>query len=342
MKKLFIISAAAVLAIVSCTKVEDRYVGAPESREIAFNAIAKPITRAATTAAIADAVYPDNLAMQVSAYSFPSPASTWSAGSYFEKTEFTGTNATSWKGTPARYWPLTDAYVSFLAVAGVDATDVTMNTPYGSTASVVYDADSFTAQTDLMYSGKQEHVAKEGNALTYPDDADMVFQHALAWLQFKVRVPEGASYGTAIAVTKIVINGANKTGTFTITNTGYDTVGDPTPTGSWGSFAAVATDYDVPSSSKATLSNSGFEDCGAALLVPKASPATSFEKFTIYYTINGQAFTFDYTPASLVLAQDTKYVYNITFTLTEIEIDPTVDPWTNADAVAIAVPTPAA
>lgn len=339
MKRTIILITAAALALVGCAKVEDTYVGGP--KEIAFKAIAQPVTRAATTPAIADATYPDNLVMQVAAYSFPKTSS-WVAGGYFDKTPFDGTNATSWKGTPARYWPLSDAYVSFLAVAGVDAADVTsMGDPYASAATVVYDADSFTAQTDLMYAGKQEEVTKAGNVLTYPDDADMVFKHALAWLQFNVRVPEGAGYGAAIAVTKIVINGANKTGTFAITNTGYDTVGDPTPTGAWGGFAAGA-DYDVPSSAKATLSNTAFESCGAALLVPKPSPATSFTKFTIYYTINGQAFTFDYTPASLVLAQDTKYVYNITFTLTEIEIDPTVNTWTAADAVAIAVPTPAA
>lgn len=340
-KYLFLVSVAA-LTFSSCSDQTTEFVGEQQAREISFAPVAKPVTRTETTAAIADAVYPDNLVMQVAAYAFPKTSSTWTAGGYFDKTPFDGTNATSWKGTPARYWPLSDAYVSFLAVAGVDAADVSFTaSTFASGATATYDADSFTAQTDLMYAGKQEEVTKTGNSLGFPDDVDMEFKHALAWLQFNVRVPAGAGYGSAIAVTKIVINDANKTGTFTITNTGYDTAGDPTPSGTWGSFAAAA-DYDVPSSAKATLSNSAFEACGAALLVPKASPATSFAKFTIYYTIDGKAYTFDYTPASLVLAQATKYVYNITFTLTEIEIDPVVTPWTNAAETPIAVPTPAA
>ena len=334
MKKIVLILSVAALALASCVKTSDVYTGSPDSRQISFSPLAQP----ATKAAVDGTEYPDNLVMQVAAYSFPK-TSTWTAGGYFDKTPFDGTNSTSWKGTPGRYWPLSDAYVSFLAVAGVEGTDVTFNSgTFASGATVVYDADSFVAQADLMFSGKQEEVVKNGNALTFPDDVDMTFHHALSWIQFNVKVADGATYGNQIAITKIVINGANKTGTFTIANTGYDSVGDPTPAGTWGSFGD-ASDYDVPSSSKASLSNSAFEACGSALLVPKASPATSFTKFTIYYTLNGAPYTFDYTPASLVLAQDTKYIYNITFTLTEIEIDPVVDNWTSGDAIPVAIPT---
>lgn len=341
MKKYLLLASVAALAFTSCSDQSTEFVGAPEAREISFAPLVKPTTRTATTPAISDGTYPDNLAMQVAAFSFPI-TSTWTAGGYFDKTEFDGTNATNWKGNPHRYWPLTDAYVSFLAVAGVEAADVTFNaSTFASGAAVTYDADSFTAQTDLIYAGKQESVTKSGNVLTYPDDVDMVFIHALAWLQFNVRVPEGATYGNQIAVNSIVINDANKTGTFTITNTGYDTSGDPTPSGVWGSYAAAA-DYSVPSSSKATLSNSGFESCGAALLVPKLSPATSFTSFTINYTIDGKAYSFVYTPASTAIAQATKYIYNITFTLTEIEIDPTVTTWSDGGTTPVAIPTPGA
>lgn len=342
MKKGLFLLATAALVLAGCnndvTLDENTALANGNQKEIGF----KTLTKTPKRAAIDGAVYPDNQVMQVAAYSFPKTSS-WAAGGYFDKTPFNGTNATSWKGTPARYWPLTDAYVSFLAVTGVDAEDITFDaSTFASGATVVYDAASFTAQGDLMYSGKQEEVQKSGNTLTYPDDVDMAFQHALAWLQFKVRIPNGAAYTTAIDVTSIVVNGAYQTGTFTITNTGYETVGDPTPTGSWGSFGDAAATTVPNSEYTAALPNDGtYADCGSVLLVPKASPATSFTSFTINYTIDGKAYSFEYTPASLVLAQATKYVYNITFTLTEIEIDPVVTDWTNGGSTDIAIPTPA-
>ena len=341
MKKHLYLFAAAAIALASCssddTIAENGAVGSQQ--EIAFSPVAQKATRAAsaTTPAVADATYPDELTMQVAAYAMPI-SSSWAAGGYFDKTPFNGTNATSWKGTPARYWPLSDAYVTFLAVAGVEAGDVSFAaSTYASGATVTYDSDSFTAQTDLMYSGKQEAVTKSGNALVFPDDVDMTFKHALAWLQFNVRAASG-DYDEKFAITKIVINGANETGTFTITNTDYNTAAtDPTPTGVWSSFSDAA-DYDVPSSTIAEGElTTAYQACGKALLVPKPA-AASFTKFTIYYTLDGKAFTFDYTPETTTLAQATKYVYNITFTLHEIEIDPVVTEWTDGGSEYIDVP----
>lgn len=335
MKKLLF--SVAVLAFCACSsdEVVSENTAANQPKEISFSPLTKPNTRAA----IDGATYPDNQVMQVAAFSMPI-SSSWAVGGYFDKTPFNGTNATSWNGDPARYWPLTDAYVSFLAVTGVDAEDITFNaSTFASGATAVYDAASFTAQGDLMYSGKQEQVTKSGNTLTYPDDVDMTFKHALAWLQFKVRVPSGATYTDVIDVTSIVVNGAYQTGTFTITNTGYDTAGDPTPTGTWGSFGS-ATATTVPNSSyAAALPNNGtYADCGNVLLVPQASPTVSFTSFTINFTMNGKAYSFDYTPTSTALAQATKYVYNITFTLNEIIIDPEVTTWTDGGSKDIAIP----
>lgn len=341
-KNLFLISVAA-LAFVACTNETTEYVGdtSPASREIAISPLAQPTTRTLTdhqTAAIGNTVYPDNLPMQVAAYAMPITSS-WAAGGYFDKTEFTGTSATNWAGTPKRYWPLTDAYVSFLAVAGVDAADVTsMGSPYASAATVLYDAEAFANQTDLMYSGKQEQVIQAGNALSFPDDVDMTFQHALAWLQFNVGVPSGATYGDVIDVTSIVVNGAYQTGTYTITNTGYNTAGDPTPTGVWGSFGA-ATATTVPGSAySSTLPAGSFAACGNVLLVPQADPTASFTSFTINYQMNGKDYAFTYTPATTVLAQDTKYIYNIKFTLTEILIDPVVEEWADGSTTVVDIP----
>ena len=339
MKKLFLFSVAA-LAFCACSSDEtvSENTAANQPKEISFSPLTKPNTRAA----IADATYPDNQVMQVAAYSFPKTSS-WAAGGYFDKTPFNGTNATNWTGTPKRYWPLSDAYVSFLAVTGIDAEDISFAaSTFASGATAVYDAASFSAQGDLMYSGKQAEVTKAGNTLTYPGAVAMTFKHALAWLQFKIRVPSTATYTDVIDVNSIVVNGAYQTGTFTITNTGYDTAGDPTPAGTWGNFGS-ATATTVPSSSyTAALPNDGsYADCGNVLLVPQASPTTSFTSFTINFTMNGKAYSFEYTPATTELAQATKYIYNITFTLNEIIIDPEVTTWTDGGTTPIAIPTPA-
>jgi hypothetical protein len=337
-KNLFLISVAA-LAFAACTNETTEYVGdtSPASREIAISPLAQKATRATTTTgAIESTTYPDNLDMQVSAYAFSSPAdATWSSAVYFGKTTFTGTGD-NWVASPKKYWPLTDAYLSFLAVAGVDAADVSMDITNSTTAA--YDADSWTAQTDLMYAAQQEHVVKNGNILTFPDDVDMTFHHALALLKFNVRVPSGATYNDQIAVTKIVIKNGVKTGTLTLGYSNYNTVGTPTLTHTWGSYGS-ATDIEVPNSAKAaSLKNDGtYDECGTALVVPKN--AVSFDSFVIYYTINGVAYTFEYTPASTVLNQETKYIYNITFTLNEIIIDPEVENWIDGGTNNIDIPS---
>lgn len=340
MKKNLLILAVAAAALASCSS--DEVVSKNTSltgndiqqKEISISPLAKPSTRSSeTTTAIDGATYPNNLIMQVAAYAFPNPASTWSAGAYFGKTPFDGTGSI-WTGDPKRYWPLTDAYVSFLAVAGVETADITFGDPSGSAASVTYDAASSTGKFDLIYSGKQEHVAQSGNSLTYPDDVDMVFKHALSWLQFNVKAAS-SDYASRIKVSQIVINDATQTGSFAITNTGYNTVGDPTPTGVWTPDAAAA--YTVNDNATVTLTNAN-QSLGTALLVPNPA-GNSFTSFTIYYTIDDVAFTFNYTPASLTLAQATKYIYDITFTLTEIIIDPEVQDWTNGATTNVDIPT---
>ena len=340
-KHLFVLTilGGALLALSSCNNdvtIAENQTQEVQQKEISITPLAQKAKRVATTSgAIETTTFTDNLDMQVTAYAFSNPANdTWSDGVYFNKTTFTGTGD-NWVANPKKYWPLTDAYISFLAVAGVDAEDVTMDITRSTTA--VYDADSWTAQTDLMYAAAQEHVIKTGNALTFPDDVDMTFYHALALLKFNVRVPNGASYNNQIAVTKIVIKNGFKTGTLTLGYSNYNAVGSPSLTHTWESYGD-ATNIDVPSSAKiAPLKNDGtYDACGAALVVPK--DAASFESFIIYYTIDGIAYTFEYTPTSTVLNQATKYIYNITFTLTEIIVDPEVQDWTDGSTTLIDIP----
>lgn len=349
MKKSLFILATAAIALASCNndvKIAENKTMGNDPQEIAVFPLSQKVKRVATTGgAIESTTFTNNLDMQVAAYAFPPASTTWDAGVYFEKTTFTGTGD-RWVASPSKYWPLTDAYISFLAVAGVEDGDVTMTSASGATVN--YDGDSWDAQTDLMYSAAQEHVVQTGNALTYPDDVDMSFSHALALLKFNARVPNGASYNTQLHVDKIEIVDGIKTGTLTLGYSNYNAVGTPTVSHTWTTFG-TATNIEVPGSNaysatayaaddtKKIANDGSYSECGAALVVPKN--AASFTKFTIYYTLDDKPYTFDYTPASTVLNQATKYIYNITFTLTEIIIDPEIVEWTDGGTTLIDIPS---
>lgn len=346
MKKHLYLFATAAVALASCSNDEQIAQNSTaalgnQPKEITLSPLAQKATRTAiTTGPVSDAVYPDNLVMQVAAYAFPPTSTTWTGSGYFDKTPFDGTGS-NWVGDPKRYWPLTDAYVTFLAVAGVTAENVSFTaSTFASGGTATYNADTnsdnIADNSDLMYSGKQEHVAQNGNSLTYPDDVDMVFKHALSWLQFNVKAAN-ASYANKIHVTGIVINSANTQGTFTIDNAGYATIGNPNPSGTWGSLTTNNIGVYAATADKTLTST--FEEYGSALIIPKGAEQTSFTNFTIYYTLDGKAYTFNYTPASTELLQANKYIYNITFTLTEIIIDPAVQTWTDGGTTSIDIPT---
>ena len=69
----------------------------------------------------------------------------------------------------------------------------------------------------------------------------------------------------------------------------------------------------------------------------------SYEKGTITrYTIksnliDGNTYNYTYTPASTTLEQATKYTYNITLTVHEIKIAPTVTDWTEGGPTNVSI-----
>jgi hypothetical protein len=173
-----------------------------------------------------------------------------------------------------------------------------------------------------MYAIGYGHVEKTGNALVIPENVPMTFKHALASMRFRVK----ASIASAITVRAIKVNAAYESGVYNITHTGYGSQSSTeSVAGTWDVSEQSADVRTVPASNIGALTTSFSDEKG--LMVVPVSPGNSFSGITIEYTMNNVAYSYTYTPASLVLEQGKKYLYDITFTLHEILVNPTVTDW---------------
>ena len=336
-KYLFLVSVAAV-ALTACTNESVEYVGdAPQAKEIGFAPLSKPSTRAA----VDGTDFPTTLDMKVAAYQVE--ATGGSAGVYFDATTYkhgykggSDASGTYWGGETARYWPLTPAYINFLAIANANAdnaTGVTWGTNKADQVTIVM-SDNSSAQRDLMYARGNGAVTQSGNALTFPDKVDMEFKHAQAWIDFKVKAKTDVE--EAITINSITLTGAIYNGTYTVTHTAYNAKTGQGVAGAWSALGS-AQNIAVPGWTPATLSSSAFATVGNGLMiVPDDTSTGDFTSFTINYTFDGKTYTYTYTPASTQVEQAKHYIYEITFQLHEIFINPTVADW--ADQTAPAVP----
>ena len=330
MKKYLFLIPVAALAFTACTNETEEYVGSPQAQEIAFRPIAQPTTRAI----VEGTDFPTAQSIFVSAYSIPG---TGTAGEYFSKVTFSKDGENAYWVSPAdnkQYWPLSPATLNFLGVTGVLAANVSSFTSAGATITWTHNASDMY---DLMYAVGQGSVsqASGSNSLSYGNNVAMQFKHALAQVAFKVAVG-AAGYASKIHVDKIVLNGMVTGGTYTLSNSSYNATGSQSASGTWTSTATA--DTDVPGSTTfASTDMSTTLTADGQLLVPCKPDATTFNSFTgftVYFTMNEKQYTYVYTPtdAEKVLTQGKKYIYDLTFTLTEIRIAPSVLDWDVYDA----------
>lgn len=354
MKKFFLLVPVAALAMTACTSESNEFVGDQKAQEISVKPLAQPSTRA--TAAIDGTTFPTDYNFFISAYAVDAN------GDYFGKAEYKNETSNTWSGKDAsnkQYWPLSPETLNFLAVTKSDADG--SNTTFGTTGSnhaskvVVNLGDNKTTQHDLMYSFARAAVTKSGNVLTYNsgNNVAMQFKHAQAWVNFTVKAANDATAGAGIVVTGIKLKGAVYTGTATVTLANYNSKSsDLSHTLAWDGTAydsASPADVDVPAN-KTTFSNVAVNSTSeiaagdGLMIVPNPTKTgevlnPSFSTFVVYYTLNGRSYEFEYTPTDAQKRMEPahKYDFNITFTLTEIKVDATVEDWTDAD-YAVAIP----
>lgn len=336
-KVLFMISVAAV-AFASCSNESTEYVEDNTPKEIAF----MPVNQKATRGIVSLTTYPDNQEMYVTAYN------TGASKDYFTNITFNGDNTNKWKGSPKQYWPLSPTTLNFIGITGVPKANITWNTPTASSGASITWTHNASDMYDLMYATGQGTVAYgTGNAvnqLVYGNNVTMQYNHALAQVAFMVKVGN-SDYASMIHVDKIVLDGMVTGATYTLTNSeNYD---DASPaaqsaSGVWASTATANT--DVPGSDAFASSNmSTTLQANGAVVVPCKNTTTTFNSFTgftVHFTMNGSAMTYHYTPqaSEMVLGQGKKYIFNLTFNLTEIIIEPQVTNWDAQTGVDLNIP----
>ena len=338
MKKLLFSVAALAFCACSNDEVVSDSNAVVEPKEISFSPLAKPNTRAAADTyhyAIDGTTFPTDLNMYVAAYQVePTTGDPASGVNYFEGTQFIynnagGTSASSgyWGGATPRYWPLSPAYINFLAYANVTGSAAFDATNYASTA-VITQIDNSSAQTDLMYAIGNGAVTQSGNTLTFPEKVDMQFKHAQAWMDFYVK----ASTGGIITVNSITLKGAKYAGKYTITHTNYDAKTSQSVAGAWTELGA-AKEATVPGWTAAILTTAFVQVGKGLLIVPDDDTSTNdWTSFVVNYTLNGKTYNYEYTAPTAPAAnvdQTKHYVFNITFTTHEIFVAATVADWTD-------------
>lgn len=315
MKKVLFMISVATFTLMGCTNESSEYVGSgPEQKEIAF----MPLTQPTTRAAVEGTTFP-NISMQVAAYDVTHTRD------FFTGTEFTK-SSTTWKG--GKYWPLSPAYINFLAYANLTGTAKFGNelgTPVDAASKVVLSqTDNYSTQTDVMFAIGNGEVQQSGNTLTFPTNVPMQFKHAQAYMVFNVKAADDASQ--AIHITNIEIKDAYFAGTATVTHTNYNASASQSVSVAWTDQAKHGDAYYTVVSGAPinyTLTTSSVKK-GEIMVVPAA---TAFSKIRISYTLDSKAYTYEYEPASKLLEAGKKYIYDITFKLHEIEIAPTVEDW---------------
>jgi hypothetical protein len=342
-KNLFFISVA-VLALSSCNNdtVVDENLSANQPKEIAFQAITTPTTRAA----VDGTTFPTDIDMMVAAYQVEAEGG--SAGVYYDATPFkyqyaggasnSTVNANYWGGNPARYWPLTPAYINFLAIANANAdnaTGVTWGTDKADEVEIVM-ADNSSAQRDLMYARGNGAVTKPtGNTLEFPAKIDMKFYHAQAWIDFKVKAKTAVE--TGITVNSITLNNAVYNGTYTVTHTNYDATASQSVAGVWDITGTTPQSIAVPGWTAAALTTDFVTVGNGLMIVPDGTSAADFSGFTINYTFDNKTYTYTYAPDSRSVEQGKHYTYEITFQLHEIYVNASVEDWDDQTATDITI-----
>lgn len=348
MKKYLFLASVAALSFTACTNETEEYVGAgsaDQQKEIAFFAV----NQAATKGAVTTATFPTEEKIKASALDLTNHRQ------FFEPTTFKYNGTTHlWEGeTDHRYWPLSEVQVNFLAIAlenvTTPASDIAWTTTGTQSSEVqsvqVAQADNYstsTAQKDFMYAIGNGQVTRNGNILSFPTKVDMTFKHAQAYMVFNAKAADEASEN--ITIKNILINGARTSGTATIARANAGTYADEninlnwTSTGYPGGGTAVAYNSVTPTqaafSPAQEITDDDYTEIGHLMVVPNMSDVNTyanggFTSIKIVYTLGGNDYEYVYTPAAAdtKLKAGYKYVYNITFKLHEIVIDPVVTVW---------------
>lgn len=322
-KNLFILAAAAV-ALASCSSddliSENAAAKGGQPVEISLFAVTQPSTRAAV-----DGTNFPNVAMQVAAYDATNDRD------FFGATTFSKSGET-WKG--GKYWPLSPTSINFLAYTNLTEGSAVWNTTHPANEVVLTMGDNKTAQNDLMFAiGTGAVVQNPDNTLSFPTSVPMVFKHAQAWLQFKVKAAS-STVASALTINRITLNGVSCQGVCTVTQTNYNATSEQSVAAAWTGYGTYAGNVAAVAKDGYTALSDSWQEFANLMVIPDQG----ITSFTINYTLDEKTYDYTYTITNGTLAQANKYIYNINFNLHEIEIAPSIEDWTDAPEVNVEIP----
>lgn len=350
MKKSILALSVAALFFTACSNSED-FETSQSQKEIALN----PVAQKATRAPIEGTSFTDDQKIYVSAWNSVSK-------DYFENVEFkkgTGSSETTWKA--GKLWPV-NGVTSFLAYA---FTPATQSTPVMTSNDAVWGnagTKDWAKQVSFDLSSKSlcynpvtaggTAVASETNGTPYVDmlyaNADqkeekdyttvnMEFKHSGAWILFNVKLANDLSaQNSQLIVNNFELVNIHKGGKLTIDN---KIVGGAQA--SWDFTGCTAADYQVESFPQASTDlTKGLKlsttDATFGVVLPEQQQTAIRFKYTLSSTETSPAFT----PQTVVYTypldrfnkweMGKKYVYNITISFKEIEIEPSVTEWVSS------------
>lgn len=345
-KSIFTVSVAA-LFFTACSNSED-FETPQTQKEIALN----PVAQKATRTPISGTSFGDDQKIYVSAWNSVS-------GDYLENVDFSQDGTTGiWKA--GKLWPV-NGVTSFLAYAFTPAIQSTsvMNesaAEWGiSNANWAKQVSFDLSSKSLCYNpvaAEGSAVATEANGTPYVDllyaNADqteekdyatvnMEFKHSGAWIVFNVKLANDLStQKSQLIVNNFELVNIHKGGKLTIDNTIVSGA-----QASWDFTGCAAADYQVESFPQASTDlTKGLVlttvDQTFGVVLPEQQQTAIRFKYTLSSTETSPAFspqTVTYTyPLDRFNKWEMgkKYVYNITLTFKEIEIEPSVTDWVSS------------
>lgn len=342
MKKLFIIAAAAVVALAACTKND------VDRKGINFNTVAGRNTKVPLTGTIYKTTDPT---FGIFCYAL-TDGKTWAANSadgqtYMDNVEISYNDTDKiWEPATVYYWPLSGSltFVGYSpygcagTVAYAPATKALTITDFTVKAAAADQEDLMWATTNPDLTDNQSTYTSESATSTLKG-VNEVFHHALSQVKFNVKKAEGLDDWT-ITVNTITFAAYNK-GTMTVTN-------DATPVwsaqglltgGDAFDFDTTGSDVDAPNFSAA------FAPFGVANMPVPQTLAADTQKFTITYSLKkgsvdlgSKTVTADLLGTEVTAwAPNTIYNYNIVIDLNKIYFNPTIVEWETGASQEITV-----
>lgn len=324
--KLFILSAAMLVAFAACNKTETLVV-ADDPCEIGLNVVASTATKPGPAVDYDPEYYGSTLdasehVIYVAASSTSQP---WFLnGQLFSYIDMDDT----WLGSsdPGEhapvYWPAGGESVDFLAYA-LKTTDTGLTVSFGTNPDTpaaheltISDWNTYDKQYDVMYAVKNGQKASAAGVA-------MDFKHAQALLSFTA---EKMTNDVDIVVKKITVKDLEYAGTFCVYNGLTQPVAywEDTTHGDKSLFkydATLTTDLDFDVTAGTPL------QCARHLLIPEQTSKV----IAVTYEVNGVEFTTELNLARGVWKMGYVYEFNLRFNQTEIEIEPSVSDWEDID-----------